>query len=52
MMFSALTLLLFYAVMGGLVFMLWKLSKDLAHIKRALADLQHAVDSLASRPKD
>jgi hypothetical protein len=51
MMMSAFTLLLFYAVMGGFVVMLWKLTKDLAHIKRALADLQHAVELLAPRPK-
>jgi uncharacterized metal-binding protein len=49
---SAVSLLLFYAVMITIVVMLWKLTKELASIKRALADLQQTVESrLGATPR-
>ena len=48
---SALSLLLFYAVMAALLFMLWRLTKDLDQIKRSLAELQQAVALLDPRAK-
>jgi hypothetical protein len=49
---SIVSLLLFYGVMIAIVFMLWKLAKELAVIKRALADLQQTVESrLGASPR-
>ncbi len=47
---SAVSLLLFYGVMIAMVFMLWRLGKDLASIKRQLSDLQKTVESRLGVP--